>query len=139
MGSRGRSRSSTLGSSEVVLEGGSWFGSTLASLASQGLNGAAEVGWRSFNGVTFVWIDVELTGAASSWLGDGGKGVAVWIGIRPFLASSLWGLISDGCGSGDGAEGERRERDHGEGVAGCAGGVQCRGRGEREQGEKKDF
>ena len=101
MGSRGRSRSSTRGSSEVVLEGGSWFGSTLASSASQRLDGVAEVEWRSFNGVTLVWIDVELTGAASSWLGDGGKGVAVRIRIGPFQASTLWGLISDRCGSDD--------------------------------------
>ena len=45
--------------------------------ASQGLDGAAEFGQRSFNGVTLLWIDVELTGVASSWLDDGGDGVAV--------------------------------------------------------------
>lgn len=40
-------------------------GSTLALPTSQGLDRAAEVGWRSFNGVTLVWIDEELTGTAS--------------------------------------------------------------------------
>ena len=59
----------------VVLEGGSRFGSILALPASQGLDGAA-FWWLSFNGVTFVWIDVVLTGVEASWLGDGGKGVA---------------------------------------------------------------
>lgn len=63
-----------------MLEGGSRFGSMLALPASQGLDGVA-FGWLSFNGVTFVWIDVVLTGVAASWLGDGGKGVAAQIGI----------------------------------------------------------
>lgn len=85
----------------MVLEGGSRFGSTLALPASHDLDGAAEVGWWSFNGGALVWIDVELTGAASSWLGDGGKVMVVQIGIGvgPFLASSPWGFIGGGCRS----------------------------------------
>lgn len=46
------------------------FGSTKALPASQGVDGAAGFGWRSFNEVTVEWIDVELTGDACSWLGD---------------------------------------------------------------------
>lgn len=62
-----------------MLEGGSQLGSTLALLASQGLDRSTKVGRRSFNGVTLVRIDAELTGAKSSWFGDGGEGVAVRI------------------------------------------------------------
>ena len=89
-----------MGSSEVVLEGGLRFGSTLALPASQDLDGAAEVGWRSFNGVTLLWIDVELTGVACSWLGYGGEGMAIRIGVGSLLALSLWWLIGGGGGSG---------------------------------------
>lgn len=47
----------------MVLEGGLRFGSTMALPASYGLDGATEVGWRSFSGGTLVRIDVELTDA----------------------------------------------------------------------------
>lgn len=79
-GCRGRMRSSSMESSGVVLEGDLRFGSTMASPVSQGVDGAAGFGWRSFNEVTLVWIDVELTGAACSWLGDR-VGMAGRIGI----------------------------------------------------------
>ena len=51
--------------------------------------------------VTLVWIDLELTGAASSWLDNGGEGVAFRIWVGPFLALSLWGLIDGGLRSGE--------------------------------------
>ncbi|MGZ9812093.1 DUF805 domain-containing protein [Pseudoroseicyclus sp. H15] len=43
-------------------------------------------------GIVLGWLDVALFGESASYVGDGGRGYAVWSRITPF--TSLFGLIT---------------------------------------------